>query len=128
MHGYYRIAAITPAVVPGDVEYNCAEIMRLCKEAAANGAVMLFLPHLAVTGSSCGELFFHPEMQHESHNRRKQHSQRKSPDKAGIVDIGRKHHQIHLAGGNYKPVQKYPQYQPYQSAHYRKGIVLRSLQ
>ena len=63
MHGYYRIAAITPAVVPGDVEYNCAEIMRLCKEAAANGAVMLFLPHLAVTGSSCGELFFHPEMQ-----------------------------------------------------------------
>jgi len=63
MYGYYRIAAITPAVVPGDVEYNCAEIIRLCKEAAANGAVMLFLPHLAVTGSSCGELFFHPELQ-----------------------------------------------------------------
>ena len=63
MYGYYRIAAITPAVVPGDVKYNCAEIIRLCKEAAANGAVMLFLPHLAVTGSSCGELFFHPELQ-----------------------------------------------------------------
>ena len=63
MYGYYRIAAITPAIVPGDVEYNCTEIIRLCKEAVANGAAVLFLPHLAITGSSCGELFFHPDVQ-----------------------------------------------------------------
>ena len=63
MHGFYRIAAITPAIVPGDVKYNCAEIIRLCKEAAENHAAIMFLPRLAVTGASCGELFFQSELQ-----------------------------------------------------------------
>lgn len=63
MHGFYRIAAITPAIIPGDVEYNCNEIIRLCKEAVNNGAAAMFLPQLAVTGASCGELFFHPALQ-----------------------------------------------------------------
>ena len=62
MHGFYRIAAITPAIVPGDVRHNCAEIIRLCQEAVQNGAAVMFLPKLAVTGSSCGELFFQEEL------------------------------------------------------------------
>ncbi len=62
MHGFYRIAAVTPAIVPGDVKYNCQEIVKLCKAAAENGAAVIFLPHLAVTGASCGELFFQSEL------------------------------------------------------------------
>ena len=62
MHGFYRIAAITPAIVPGDVRHNCTEIIRLCQEAVQNGAAVMFLPKLAVTGSSCGELFFQEEL------------------------------------------------------------------
>ena len=52
MHGFYRIAAVTPAIVPGDVKYNCQEIVKLCKSAAENGAAVIFLPYLAVTGAS----------------------------------------------------------------------------
>ena len=67
MHGFYRIAAVTPAIVPGDVEYNCREIVRLCREAAGNGAALIFLPYLAVTGASCGELFFQGELLRAAH-------------------------------------------------------------
>ena len=67
MHGFYRIAAVTPAIVPGDVKYNCQEIVKLCKSAAENGAAMIFLPYLAVTGASCGELFFQGELLRAAH-------------------------------------------------------------
>ena len=58
MYGFYRMAVCSPAVVPGDVEKNCNEILRLYKEASENGASMVFFPALALTGASSGELFF----------------------------------------------------------------------
>lgn len=58
MYGFYRIAVAVPAIVPGDVTYNCNEIIRLCQEAKNAGAAMVCFPHLALTGASCGELFF----------------------------------------------------------------------
>ena len=58
MYGFYRMAVCSPAIVPGDVEKNCDEILRLYKEAAEKGACLVFFPALALTGASVGELFF----------------------------------------------------------------------
>ena len=58
MYGFYRIAVAVPAIVPGDVTYNCNEIIRLCSAAKAAGAAAVFFPRLALTGAGCGELFF----------------------------------------------------------------------
>ena len=58
MFGFYRTAVCSPAIVPGDVTGNAQEILRLYKEAADNGASMVFFPALSLTGASVGELFF----------------------------------------------------------------------
>ncbi len=58
MYGFYRIAVAVPAIVPGDITYNCNEIIRLCREAKNAGAAAVCFPHLALSGASCGELFF----------------------------------------------------------------------
>ena len=55
--GIVRIAAATPRVKVADCPHNKAEISRMIREAAENGASVIVFPELSVTGYTCGDLF-----------------------------------------------------------------------
>ena len=55
--GFFRLAAATPAVRPGDCAGNADRILVLLEEAAARGAGAVVFPELCVTGYTCGDLF-----------------------------------------------------------------------
>ena len=51
-----RISAATPAVRPGDVNFNKSEILKLINEAESRHCGFILLPELAITGYSIGDL------------------------------------------------------------------------
>ena len=55
--GFVKVAAATPNVKVADVEYNKQEICKAIDEATSNGAKLVVLPELCVTGYTCGDLF-----------------------------------------------------------------------
>ncbi len=55
--GYITVAAVTPALRVGDVEFNVSEIITKIGECADEGAKIIVFPELAVTGATCGDLF-----------------------------------------------------------------------
>ncbi len=57
MNGFYRIAAASPRLAVADPHFNAAQIAACSKEAAAQGAHAVVFPELALTGSTCGDLF-----------------------------------------------------------------------
>ncbi|MBQ6554334.1 MAG: NAD(+) synthase [Firmicutes bacterium] len=56
-YGYIRTAAATPKVKVGCCSYNKEQILKTVNEAYANGAELLVLPELCITGYTCGDLF-----------------------------------------------------------------------
>ena len=58
MLDYIRIACAVPAVKPGDVEENVRQICGYLKQAEERKADIVLFPELAVTGYSCGDLFY----------------------------------------------------------------------
>ena len=56
--GFVKVAAITPDMRVADVDYNTAEICKNIGEAVEAGAKVLVFPELAITGYTCGDLFF----------------------------------------------------------------------
>ena len=58
MLDYIRIACAVPAVKVGDVKKNTAEICAFMERADAKNADILLLPELAMTGYTCGDLFY----------------------------------------------------------------------
>ena len=56
-HGFLKLAIGTPAIRLADCEYNTERILELVQRAEADGAKVLVLPELCVTGYSCGDLF-----------------------------------------------------------------------
>lgn len=56
-HGFVKVAIGTPAIRLADCEYNVERICELVEHAKADGAKLLVLPELCVTGYSCGDLF-----------------------------------------------------------------------
>lgn len=56
--GFVKVAAITPDMRVADVDYNIAEICKNIGEAVEAGAKVLVFPELAITGYTCGDLFF----------------------------------------------------------------------
>ena len=56
--GFLRVAAACPPVVVADPDANAREILRVAAEARSRGAQALVLPELALSGYSCGDLFF----------------------------------------------------------------------
>lgn len=56
--GFIKVAAITPEVKVADVTFNVAQIAQHMKEACERGAKIIAFPELAITGYSCGDLFF----------------------------------------------------------------------
>ena len=62
-HGYYRLAAVAPRVRVADVAGNTRELIAAAHEAAEQGAHVILFPELALTGYSCGDLFFQATLQ-----------------------------------------------------------------
>ena len=58
MLDFIRIACAVPEVKVGDVKKNTADICACMEQADARKADVLLLPELALTGYSCGDLFF----------------------------------------------------------------------
>ena len=60
--GFVKVAAVSPQVTLADPEANRKEIVRLMKQAAVRGAKVIVFPELAMTGYTCGDLFFHKRL------------------------------------------------------------------
>ena len=58
MMDYIRIACAVPPVVVGDVKKNAEDICAYIEKADAAGADLVIFPELALTGYTCGDLFF----------------------------------------------------------------------
>lgn len=56
--GFVKVAAVTPDMRVADVEYNAEEICKNIEEAVKEGAKVIVFPELAITGYTCGDLFF----------------------------------------------------------------------
>ena len=61
-NGYIRIAAATPRVKVADCPANIAEMEKMIREAAGNGASVIVFPELSVTGYTCGDLFLQKKL------------------------------------------------------------------
>ena len=48
--GFFKAAAVVPAMTIADPESNAKEMIRCLREAAGNGAKLIAFPELAVTG------------------------------------------------------------------------------
>ena len=58
MLDFIRIACAVPEVKVGDVKKNAADICAFIEKADAGNADILLFPELALTGYTCGDLFF----------------------------------------------------------------------
>ncbi len=56
-NGFFKVAAATPEVRVNDTKFNSENIITNIKEAAQNGAKIVVLPELCITGYTCGDLF-----------------------------------------------------------------------
>ncbi|MBO5688886.1 MAG: NAD(+) synthase [Lentisphaeria bacterium] len=62
MKNFIRMAAAVPELRVGGVSFNCEAILRQYRAAVENGAAVVVFPELAVTGSSCGDLFLQQQL------------------------------------------------------------------
>ena len=58
MLDYIRIACAVPAVKTGDVKKNVSDICAFLEKADAQNVDIVLFPELAMTGYTCGDLFF----------------------------------------------------------------------
>ena len=56
-HGFVKTAVGTPVIRLADCEYNAERIYELAQRAESEGAKLLVLPELCITGYGCGDLF-----------------------------------------------------------------------
>ncbi len=56
-HGFFRVAAVSPAVTVADMTANTASLLTALNEAAERGAQVVVSPELGITGYSVGDLF-----------------------------------------------------------------------
>ncbi len=62
MEDFIKIAAATPKVRPAAVEANLESMLRLAAEADAAKADILLFPELSLTGYTCADLFYMPDL------------------------------------------------------------------
>lgn len=55
--GFVKVAAVTPKVTVADVKENTKEIIEMILEADREGAKIIVLPELCITGYTCQDLF-----------------------------------------------------------------------
>ena len=58
MFDYVRVASAVPAMSVGNVEFNTEQICEMIKKASEKKADIISFPELAITGYTCGDLFF----------------------------------------------------------------------
>lgn len=59
MHdGFMKVAAATPKIRVADTAFNAREMIKMIREADRQGAKLIVLPELSITGYTCGDLFF----------------------------------------------------------------------
>ena len=58
MFGFVKVAAAVPSVRVADCIYNKEQVLEKIKEAYNQGAQVLCLPELCLTGYTCGDLFY----------------------------------------------------------------------
>lgn len=56
-HGFIKVAAATPKITVANPSENKKEILRLIVQCAGEGAALIVLPELCITGYTCGDLF-----------------------------------------------------------------------
>ena len=61
-YGFVKVAAITPKIKVADTKYNGQLIRTLMKDAERAGAKVVAFPELAITGASCGDLFYQSKL------------------------------------------------------------------
>ena len=61
-YGFVKVAAVTPKIKVADTRYNGQLIRTYMKEADKAGAKLVVFPELAITGASCGDLFYHSKL------------------------------------------------------------------
>ncbi|MFR4352816.1 MAG: NAD(+) synthase [Roseburia sp.] len=60
--GFVKVAAVTPAIRVADTDYNADVLCTCIGEAAAEGAKVIVLPELCITGYTCGDLFLQEKL------------------------------------------------------------------
>lgn len=61
-YGFVKVAAVTPKIKVADTKYNGQLIRSYMNEAQKEGAKIVVFPELAITGASCGDLFFQTKL------------------------------------------------------------------
>ena len=62
-YGFLRVAACSPELFLADCDKNAEKIIESANEAYKNGASIIVFPELALTGYTCGDLFFQKSLQ-----------------------------------------------------------------
>ena len=57
LDGFIRVAAASPKIRVGDVDYNIAQTISFARKAAARDTAVIVFPELGLTGYTCGDLF-----------------------------------------------------------------------
>lgn len=61
-YGFVKVAAVTPKIRVADTAYNADVICEELERAAKQGAKVIVLPELGVTGYTCGDLFLQEKL------------------------------------------------------------------
>ena len=61
--GFLKAAALSPALRVADCAYNAGQIVSALQECAGRGIKLAVFPELALTGYTCGDLFFQQALQ-----------------------------------------------------------------
>ena len=61
--GFVKVAAASPELRVADPAYNAGKIVDLIRKAEGIGVKVLVFPELAITGYTCGDLFFQKSLQ-----------------------------------------------------------------
>ena len=57
LDGFIRVAAASPKIKVGDVDYNVSQTVSLARKTAAKDTAVIVFPELGITGYTCGDLF-----------------------------------------------------------------------
>ena len=61
--GFLKAAALSPALRVADCAYNAGQMVSALNDCAARGVKLAVFPELALTGYTCGDLFFQQALQ-----------------------------------------------------------------
>ena len=68
LDGFIRVAAASPRVKVGDVDFNIAETVKFARKAANRDCAVLVFPELGLTGYTCGDLFLQKALLDKARN------------------------------------------------------------